>query len=231
MTLTGIGPRYRAGRLVLVLENLRDFGGWDLHESGAASGMRWLASLARIDWTGGRRRLFRTKAAGHGGTGVWAQAVSYAATWLATTGLIARSWPGDVVPTKVLAETIDHVAMVQHVKCSPLGSRSNPNDSMWVECGRYVLRDELAILRPARLLVIGSHHNAGAMRARVLSGKTYAVDERTVMLGTRRAVLRLERGELSGHPVDMVVVQHPASPGGTSRKLVEAFRDLVHAAS
>jgi hypothetical protein len=225
-----IGPDFAKGRLVVILENLRDFGGWDL--DGHEKGMRWLVGLARIDWTGkdgkgGRRRLFGNKETGQGGTDVWAQAVSYAATWLSAAGLLAKAWPGDVVPTKLLAETLDQIAMVQHVKCSPLGNRSRPSEEMWKACGRYVLRGELEILQPERLLVVGTEQNAEKMRTQILCGEPRGVDHRTVKLGSRKMTLCRQRRDLLECPVDMVVVPHAASPGGTARKLVAEFRDLV----
>jgi hypothetical protein len=53
-----IGPQFANGRLVLVLENLRDFGGWDLRDE-ADKGMRYLARCARGAFARDDRVLFR----------------------------------------------------------------------------------------------------------------------------------------------------------------------------
>lgn len=218
-----IGYEYQRGRLVVVLENLRNYGGWDLRAD-ADKGMRYLGRCARAGFSEGHRVLFRGGA--YAGTRVWTQAVSYAATWLATSRFLTTTWSGVGVPGAALAEAMDLIAMVQHVRCSPLGHRSNASAAMWTECGRHVLRDELRILGPARMIVLGRDRNAGALAAHVLPhGRV--VHERTVRLGSRTSTVRLERRMLEDRSVDVAVVQHPASPGGTSRALVGALRDLV----
>jgi hypothetical protein len=219
-----IGPQFATGRLVLVLENLRDFGGWDLRDE-AHKGMRYLARCARGAFARGDRVLFRGN--GYPGTRVWHQAISYAATWLSTLGTLRASWPGDTVSSEGLVETIDQIAMVQHVKCSPIGERSRASDAMWRECGRHLLQGELSILRPERVIVVGSNHNARAMRDQVLPGTARGLAEQHLRLGSKNTTLRLEERTLDGRPVQVVVVKHPASPGGTSRKFFGALRELV----
>jgi hypothetical protein len=222
-----IGDSYQRGRLTLLLENLRDYGGWDLRAE-ADKGMRYLGRCACAGFAKGHRVLFRGQ--GYAGTPVWAQAVSYAATWLSVSGLLPISWSSVRVPGSALAETLDFISMVQHVKCSPLGQRSNPNAAMWSECGQHVLRSELEILRPERIVVLGRDHNAHALAAQVLpAGRVVA--ERRVSLGARGTAVRLERRTLADRPVDVIVVQHPASPGGTSRALVSAVRELAQEAT
>jgi hypothetical protein len=191
--------------------------------------MRYLGGCARRAFLRGDRVLFRGN--GYRGTRVWHQAVSYAATWLSALEALQTSWSADLVPGAGLAEAIDQLAMVQHVKYSPSGDRSRANDAMWKECGHHVLHGELAILRPSRLIVIGRDHNARAMRAQVLPGDARILAERTVNLGSKKTTLHLEERELDGQPVQVVVVQHPASPGGTSRNLLGAFRELVASGS
>jgi hypothetical protein len=215
-----IGSHYGMGRLVVVLENLRDFGGWDLRDTDATKGMRYLGCRARENFAVGRKVLFKGKK--NGGTRVWYQIASYAATWLATAGFLAKSWSKEEgVPKAALAEAFDWIAIVQHVKCSPLENRSNASDAMWGQCGAYVLKGELEVLAPKRLIVAGVRRNAGAIRARVLVGGWQAKPALAVE-GTKMSLSLETRGSVA-----MAVVPHPASHGGTSRKLVAAFRDLV----
>lgn len=219
-----IGPRYSEGRLLVVLENLRDFGGWDLRDS-AEVGMRYLGRCARHGFAHGHRILFRGN--GYAGTSVWCQAVSYAATWLAAEGLLSTAWSGDRVPGPALAETMDLIGLIQHVKCSPHEHRSNANEAMWANCGRHVLRPELDVLRPRHLLVVGRDRNAGALRTHVLPEAAGPREERRVKIGSRSTTVEAETRMRDNERVALIVVQHPASPGGTSRSLVGAVRELA----
>jgi len=219
-----IGARYQQGRLALLLENLRDYGGWDLRAE-AEKGMRYLGSHARDGFANGDRVLFR--GGGYAGTKVWAQAVSYAATWLSGVGRLPTTWEGDRVPGTALAETMDLITMVQHVKCSPRGHRSNATAAMWSECGRHILRRELEVLQPERIIVIGSNNNARALADHVLP-EGQVVRGLPVKLRGKTSTVRLEQRTLAGRPIEVIVVQHPASPGGTARALIGAVHHLVH---
>jgi len=53
-----VGERFEEGHLVVLLENLRNYGGWDLGPQ-AKVGMRFLAAHARDDLANGKRVLFR----------------------------------------------------------------------------------------------------------------------------------------------------------------------------
>src|SRR4051794_24318729 len=70
-----IGPAYEQGRTLLLLENLREYGGFDLgHEREPQIGMRFLAVAARASFAVGKKRLFRTPSKGYPGTLVWHRA-------------------------------------------------------------------------------------------------------------------------------------------------------------
>jgi hypothetical protein len=79
-----IGPAYNVGLTVVVMENLRHYGGFDLHGD-TGRGMRHLGTLAWRHLTEGRRRLFATDI--YRGTDVWSRALDYAAIWMGAEGL------------------------------------------------------------------------------------------------------------------------------------------------
>jgi hypothetical protein len=219
-----IGSAYDAGRTVIVLENLRNYGGFDLRIE-ASKGMRFLGRVAHYQLAEGRRRLFGSKT--YRGTDVWPRALAYAAIWLDSVGVLAKTGPTEVVSSAALSAAQDHVAIVQHVKCSPRTPGSEQTPAMWENCGRLVLADELAILRPARLLVLGTGDNARAMREHVLKGPAGQRRQVTATVGSRSRAITLMTIDSTWGPVEVVVAPHPAGQGGNSRKLLDLLRQVL----
>lgn len=56
-----------------------------------------------------------------------------------------------------LIETVTRVARLQAIKCVPRTATSEPCSPMWRHCPRFLLEDELEILRPRILLVLGAN--------------------------------------------------------------------------
>lgn len=191
--LPWIGPHYTATRLVVVGENLYEHGGWEA--------MRSLVSQAKAYLVEGRRRMnFGVKT--YKGTLFYSRAAEYAHLWLATAGR----------PTS-LAEVFDHVAVTNHVKCSPESDprgRSRPNEVMWSRCGRHVLVEELRILGARRVLLVGTSWNAWAFREQVWPDLASA--------GPRVGQVELLRDRVGR---EVLVVPHPASFGGAARSIAD----------
>lgn len=216
-----VGARFAEGRLAVVLENLRNYGGWDLGPE-AKIGMRYLAGAARAGFAEGHRVLFR--GGGYAGTSTWYRATTYAAHWLAAPPLASV----DPSPTD-LVDALDRIAILQHVKCSPLGGRSEQSASMWRECGPHVLAHELGVLQPARVVVAGLSDNAGAVRARIFPERVRVLGAETVRVGRKRLRIELEERVAPWGVVQLLFVPHPATPGGTARSLVAAAREMFAA--
>lgn len=126
----------------------------------------------------------------------------------------------------MVSEALDFLVLVQHVKCSPVGGRSDPNESMWCECGPHVLAHELEILRPSRMLVLGQGDNARAIR-RIVPQLDESLGSEIVKLGRRKGRVELERRTATFGSIDILFVPHPAAPGGTSGALVAAARQVL----
>ncbi len=217
-----IGADFAKGRLVVLLENLRNYGGWDLGPDPKV-GMRFLAASARAGFAQGHKVLFRGGA--YSGTQVWHRAILYAATWLAIDR-VADGDPTTVTP-EALARAMDLVAIAQHVKCSPVGGRSEQTPAMWAECGRHLLAGELSVLQPDRVIVVGAGDNARAVRDRVLPELRSTLGTREVQLGRKRSRVTLERRAGPSGEVTVLFVPHPATPGGTSGRLLDGVRELL----
>jgi hypothetical protein len=221
-----VGERYSEGRLLIVLENLRNFGGFDLGPN-AKKGMRYLGDVAKEGFYRGSRRLFRGST--YAGTTVWYKAVTYAACWLEALDLLATKFmPSGDVATESLRDAMDLLAIVQHVKCSPVdGHRSSPSEEMWKECGPHLLAHELPILQPSNIIVLGTSKNAPALCGRVLSGSPSCVSVQSVKTGKRRLSVRYEERAQELGNVALLIVPHPASSGGTALELVKAVRQVL----
>lgn len=225
-----VGKRYTDGRLLVVLENLRNFGGFDLRDDPpleGGTGMRWLVKLARKDLAANRRRLFGRKGSAQGSTAVWTRAAEYAAVWLAFAGMGTDVPDGGLVPSSVLVDAFPWFALTQHVKCSPQSNRSRPSAAMWELCGARVLRREVALLQPRRVLIVGASNNSRAFRSHVVTGQSRRHHEQRVLLGSRTARLTHEVVESEHGPVEVLVVPHPAMHGGTSVPLLDGARELL----
>jgi hypothetical protein len=98
---------------------------------------------------------------------------------------------------------------------------------MWTECGPHVLAGELALLKPTRMIVLGQGDNTHAVRGRILPELREVVGRQVVKLGRRQARIEVERLLGPFGDVDVLFVPHPAMPGGTARKLVDAVRTLL----
>ena len=211
-----IGNQYERCRTAVVLENLNEYGGWDA--------MGNLARYARSEFQRGKRMLFAGKyedGRKYRGTIAWTQALSYAVAWLALEGELpdARDAQGKIT-CKALAAAVDRVAIVQHVKCSPMGDRSRPSKAMWEHCGGHLLGEELRILQPRRIIVLGVDNNLGGLR-RLLGLQEVAQNSTQLGKTTMRCLLL----EASG--VRALAVPHPTSRGGSSAKLVAAAARLL----
>ncbi|MCB9654041.1 MAG: hypothetical protein H6729_07940 [Deltaproteobacteria bacterium] len=230
-----IGPNYREGGLVVVLVNLNAWGGLDFGPN-AKKGNRFLGQAAASALSRGQRRLFGGD--GYAGTLVWHQAAQYSATWLEVkTGMPSRN--GDRYSPRALSETMNAIAMTQHIKCSPISDakneRSQPTEAMWAHCGRTFLAREIEILRPSAIIALGSGQNTSALRDIFPASPRIKVSQQ-VQLGRRPFDMTIESRIVPGTApkanacVELISVPHPAAPGGTARRLVAELRLLLQEA-
>lgn len=106
-----------------------------------------------------------------------------------------------------VADQYDNIAFLNHIKCSPLGERSKPTNKMWENCGNHILLEELKILRPNWLIVLGTGDNTWALNNNIMTSNTITNDPEfkcfiTQVFGTRTKV---------------VSFPHPAKVGGAKK--------------
>lgn len=102
-----------------------------------------------------------------------------------------------------IQEEYDHNSFLNHIKCSPEGGRSKPSAAMWKNCGAHVLKQELEILSPAYLVVLGVGDNIYYLINDVLAGDIHEVNS--------RSDVKLYYTRHFGKPIKIIVVPHPSS--------------------
>jgi hypothetical protein len=105
-----------------------------------------------------------------------------------------------------VADGFDWIAYTNHVKCSPKGNRSKPSGSMWQNCGKHILRQELSLLRPRYIVVFGTGDNFHYLCQSVLWDETSADFSQI-------GKIKLAAGDYNGASLKVIGMPHPAAPG------------------
>jgi hypothetical protein len=170
-----IGPGYAAGGVVAVAINFNSYGG--------LGGQWWIRRGAIDALRAGHRKRFDYR------TG----------TYLALIHACLAGQQLDAEPaTATVADAWEASAFVEAIKCSPRRTSSRPTEAMWRNCPPRYLVDELELLAPGAILLVGQD-TMGAV-AGLLSAELVE-DQPRVWRG---------RSELSGRPVELVGCNHPS---------------------
>jgi hypothetical protein len=154
--------------LLVVGENFNECGGLDAASS--------LVRKAQGELREGKHRVFaESKSPNHKpykGTFFYFNAGYY------VTALIRKHLPEPALSEdpqlpsgQLIASAFDYIAYTNQVKCSPRGERSRPSPEMWNACGKHILREEVAILKPERILILGVQNNKYFFGTRVLDSE------------------------------------------------------------
>lgn len=200
ISLPWVGKRYEEFRLVVLGVNPYEAGGLEFYPR--------LVQEAIEELRSGKIRV-NFGYPGYRGTILWHRVGLYSATIISALGN----------SSEILKpyEAYDMIAFTNHIKCSPVGERSKPTESMWNNCS-YLLKQELAILQPRLLLVVGLE-NMWWVRKAVLE------DFRTLQEGHGVGVYS---GSIECQPVGVISVPHPSAPrGGGSMKLVTTLAEWL----
>jgi hypothetical protein len=106
-----------------------------------------------------------------------------------------------------LVDTVARVARLQAVKCVPRNEASRPLRGMWKHCPRLLLEDELDVLRPRFLLVLGADPR-------------WAVEQLSGYRDLRCRATGVRRGRLAyrGWSAEVYAIHHPAHGGEASER-------------
>lgn len=104
-----------------------------------------------------------------------------------------------------ISEAYDFVSYTNQVKCTLKGGRGKPTTAMWNNCGAHVLRDEIRILEPKYILVLGKRYNWEYFYRKVLDGREWPAGANG---RTRLDTVKFDHGE-----VKVILAQHPMHIG------------------
>lgn len=133
-----VGTEYEEWRICVVGLNFDNYGGLAAH---------WRVCDSHI-------RAMKDGKPGKNGRFFAAGAMSYArAVELSMSRSLASGWEG--APPQALAGSWDRCAFLQAVKCAPVGNRSRPTSVMCCKCPHFLLGDEIEILAPRVVILLG----------------------------------------------------------------------------
>jgi hypothetical protein len=193
MCLPWIGPRYKAGgvAIVAVNPNLATEDASELLLEHWISYDRHIATLRRGDEYDERSRF------------AYGAYRSAAALLDALAGeRVVRRRPEE------LADAVLSTARLQAVKCVPKRASSTPTSDMWRHCPGMLLADELDVLRPGAVLVLGSKARG---QLETLGGFEY--DARCRSEAVWRGLLRRD-----GWQAQIYGVAHPGARQGVAQR-------------
>jgi hypothetical protein len=170
-----LGPRYRPGGIAAVGINQNDYGG--------LGALWWIRRGANANLRSGKRKNFDIGAG------------SYLA--LAHASRAGQPLEADVRPEQA-ADAWDASAFLEAIKCAPRWASSKPTDAMWQNCPHRYLLDELTLIAPGALVVIG--RTVGPAVTSLLE----------IEVSERETEFWRGWGSLNGRPLDVLCCDHPS---------------------
>ena len=193
-----IGPNYSKDKILVLGINSNEGGGLDFNTS--------LVKEAREELAGGKTRVNFGYVYDNGkayvGSYLWHRMACYARAVRCALHCDDElySYQDD---NKNIQSEYDNFTFINHVKCSPTGERSKPGTEMWENCGQHVLKQELEILHPDVIIVLGTSDNIYYFENRVL--------DREPKITSDLSEVRAFSGILNSRKIGVISVPHPAS--------------------
>ncbi len=147
-----IGLRYDSSRVVVLGANLNNEGGlFSLHECVVHAQFSLGLGCRKIDF--GNRS--------YGGTLFWHRMAAYASVISGRDWHLVKNevWQGGkrlFDNEHALANVLSRIAFLELVKCFTPEKNSKPYEPMWRYCPTYFLGDELLLLQPRKILILGN---------------------------------------------------------------------------
>lgn len=202
-----IGEKYEEARILCLGINMNEFGGLWAESN--------LAAMARQRIIEGKRRI-RFDNPNYAGTFFWHRVPVYVSIELIRLGIQSESLTQEDFPSKEnIAGSFDYFAISNSVKCSPIGEKSVPTESMFSNCTTHILKDEIRILKPRVILVLGNSANRGALK-NAIEGEIAWEQFKNIFLGKVFSPEGI---------VEVICMPHPTSFSGNSADLAKRLRE------
>jgi hypothetical protein len=218
ISLPWVGPNYCEAKLLVVGENLNECGGLNAATMLVREATREMMGRSRRVFKGGKcenGKLYR-------GTLFYFIVGCYVAALIPEH--LSRPSLSDhsgFQSEQLVASVYDYIAYTNQVKCSPSGERSRPSSRMWENCGNRILKEEIKILNPEKILVLGIQNNRYFLGAKVLDSEPH-----WTAFGSAGKVLA-SNCSVAGCPVQVFAVPHPSYFRTKRDVVVEGLVDAV----
>lgn len=200
ISLPWVGPRYRAGGVLILGMNFND-------ASGLAAGFQLADGDLKALSEGDRRVSYGIE--GYRGT-----MFPYRSTRSASLVMshLRGEHPVDRDAPEEVAEALNDVVRLQTIKCSPRNDeRSKPTDPMWFNCPPFLLGAEFDIAQPGAVVAFGYDVH---WAVRQLNG--YKLRE-------EREHLSIGEVPVQGDPIPVYMLNHPSAPTNSWQPSQEAL--------
>jgi hypothetical protein len=198
--------------------------GENLYDDGGPDEIRSLVRVAQRELEAGRKRV--TFGAEYRGSLLWHRVGCFASILAEHEKILLTTKDPHGVPVgNDVSNAWNYVAFCEHVKCSPARDSQNPykdrcnaTNEMWQRCGGHVLREEIQILKPNYLLVLGIGHNGAAIRRNVVEGIT----------GEKRVgQIICAVGRVCEQRITVIIVPHPSLGRGAAVSRLTELRTVL----
>lgn len=122
-------------------------------------------------------------------------------------------------PPQALAPRWDDIAFVQAIKCAPCRARSEPYSEMFTLCPPTYLADEVEILRPRAILLLGRSRVRDVVRPLFR-------DRFDLAWGRHPPGLEVDSLTIGGTPATLLCVNHPSARPADVRRSLESLASL-----
>lgn len=196
-----IGNSYDALKLLVLGINMNNYGGYNAETMLANYSIKAIAK--------GKRKI-NFDAPGYPGTFFWHRIPAYVVAFLENANLMKPSWADDDFPSKEdVVKAFEYFAITNSIKCSPKLSeekdKSKPTGGMWENCPPFILKEEIRVLEPNKILICGNSDNFRYFNQKVLDSPGIYKNYSLTLKGL---------GQIDGREIEIFVVPHPTSRGG-----------------
>lgn len=213
-----IGDLYDQFKMLVIGINMNGHGGYN-----AEAGLAQYSKEAILQ---GKRKInFDNDPADYAGTFYWHRIPAYIAAFLENANIIKTIWGKDGFPLKEdISKAFDYFSITNSVKCSPRSlsgipkDKSKPTYSMWENCISFILKEEIKILKPEKILICGNSDNAFYFNQKILDSPCEFKKHENVQKGF---------GTIDGRNLEIYIVPHPTSFGGNSAEIMYSLRKIL----
>lgn len=211
--LPWIGDYFESQKLLIIGINMNEYGG-------TYAQRKIVGDWVRSGLLEGKKRILKND--NYAGTFYWYMAPAYASVLIEKKGSMVVNWNDDGAPNpKSLSDTLDYFSITNSIKCSPKGEKSKPSSQMWENCLTHILKQEIKILKPTQILILGTTENFYYFKNKILD---QPFDTSIKESGN----FRKGQGTIDNNSVEFYSVIHPTAFGGNKNSLIQEFKEFVY---